>query len=272
MLEADDPGLNDMGFKAWRRRHIIARHAPPPQLWLHTVVTVPVLRALAPAELARLRDWATLFIHSKHIEGARGFAVNDYMRLVIAAQACLLILNLDLDDYAGWHTVLVYPDTFIVDRQETDAAGVVHRRVAALCGEAWSDAGVILSWADLDPAVSKSWSASPVLHEFAHKLDMANGVANGMPPLHRNMRPAEWTASLSAAYRALRHDLAHGADPWIDPYAASAPGEFFAVATECFFTAPQRLLQHAPAVYGQLRLFYRQDPAARILAGATLDG
>ena len=190
--------------------------------------------------------------------------VDSSMRVYIAAQACLLIMNLDLDYFRGWSEVIVYPDSFVIQREEYDDIGVVHETRRTLAGEAWGRGPVILSWSDARPGLRPYGSASNVvLHEFAHKLDMLNGVANGMPPLHNNMVREDWTASLSEAYENLYHQLERHHHTAIDPYAAENPAEFFAVLTEVFFEQPGLLHNLYPQVYEQLSMFYRQDPLRR---------
>ena len=190
--------------------------------------------------------------------------VDSSMCVYIAAQACLLIMNLDLNYFRGWSEVIVYPDSFVIQREEYDDIGVVHETRRTLAGEAWGRGPVILSWSDARPGLRPYGSASNVvLHEFAHKLDMLNGVANGMPPLHNNMVRENWTASLSEAYEKLYHQLERHHHTAIDPYAAENPAEFFAVLTEVFFEQPGLLHNLYPQVYGQLSMFYRQDPLRR---------
>ena len=187
--------------------------------------------------------------------------VTQEMQVLIAAQACLLILNLDLDYFSGWREIIVYPDSFIVDHNIHDENGIVHeiRRVEG--GEAWEQGPVILSWADVQ---AHGHGHNVILHEFAHKLDMLNGAANGMPPLHPDMSRITWTETLTTAYDDLYLQLEHHHRSAIDPYAVESPAEFFAVLSEAFFEQPQRLQQAYSAVYTQLRQFYRQDPLASI--------
>ncbi|MEJ2554168.1 MAG: zinc-dependent peptidase, partial [Gammaproteobacteria bacterium] len=143
-------------------------------------------------------------------------------------------------------------------------SGVVHRTRRALGGESWGQGPVILSWRDAQPdAHPHGHGSNVILHEFAHKLDMLNGAANGMPPLHGDMSRSAWTAALSSAYDDLYHQLLRYHHTAIDPYAAESPAEFFAVLTETFFELPQRLQETYPAVYEVFRQFYRQDPLLR---------
>jgi len=249
-------------FRRWRRRRIIARSSLDAGEWRQTVERLPFLQGLTHSELERLRETVILFLHDKSIHGAAGLTLDAGMQLMIAVQACILILNLDIDYYRGWVEVIVYPDEFVPVVEYTDEAGVVHTEREAKIGEAWLRGPVILSWADVAPHTDGS-GVNVVIHEFAHKLDMLNGDANGFPPLHAGMSRAAWSDAFSAAYADFCRREDTGEDLAIDPYAAESPGEFFAVMSEVFFEIPRVVLALYPKVYGQLRNFYRQDPAAR---------
>jgi len=248
-------------FRAWRRRRILARHSIPDALWDATVAATPAVARLDAGAQRRLRDLALLFLHEKAIEPADGMTVDDVMGVRIALLACRPILELGLDSYAAFASVIVYPDAFLVrDRERVDEDGVVHRGDDVLTGEAWEQGPVLLSWPDVE-ASGRGDGYDVVAHEFAHKLDMLDGEANGLPPLHGNMRVAEWEAAFDAAYDDLVRSLGRGEEPWIDPYAAEDPAEFFAVMSELFFDVPGELQAGYPDVYRQLAAFYRQDPA-----------
>jgi len=251
-------------LQRWWQQRFLRRHRIPLRLWDTALSQAAVLARLTPAERHRLRELASRFLHAKSIVGVQGQAVTDAMRVLISAQACLLILNLDLDYYDGWHEIIIYPESFVVIHEQRDEAGVVHRNHHALGGEAWGQGPVILSWGDVQTGRHDVHSANVILHEFAHKLDMLNGAANGMPPLHADMSRPAWTAALSSAYEDLLRQLRHHHPTAIDPYGAESPGEFFAVLTETFFAAPQRLREAYPQVYEMFRQFYRQDPLSRI--------
>lgn len=249
--------------RAWLQ-HVLFRSRIPYPLWQEAITTAPTLGCLDRREQHRLRKLASLFLNDKTITGAGGLNVDKQMRVYIAAQACLLILHLDLGYFDGWSEVIVYPDTFVTERDEYDASGVVHKTRRALAGEAWSRGPLILSWSSARPGAHPHGAESNViLHEFSHKLDMLNGVANGMPPLHPDMVRENWTAFLSQAYEKLSHEIERHHRTAIDPYAAENPAEFFAVFTEVFFMQPAHLHQLYPDVYEQLRKFYRQDPLSR---------
>jgi len=250
------------GDKTWRRRRILKRARVSEDLWRQACSGLALLRRLSNEEHTRLRELALLFVHEKTFTGAHGLVLTDLMRLGIALQASLPILNLGPDWYDGWVAVIVYPAGFVPVREYTDGAGVVHRSRHPLSGESWLRGPVILSWTDVANAGAID-GYNLVIHEFAHKLDMRNGAANGMPPLHRGMSVQAWTEAFSRAYADFQARLRRGEATAIDPYGAEAPEEFFAVLSELFFETPLAIKQTYPEVYRQLSLFYRQDPAGR---------
>jgi Mlc titration factor MtfA (ptsG expression regulator) len=253
-------------FTKWRRERILKRSALDEALWRSVVERYPFTRALSGQERARLRECVILFLHEKSIAGAGGLELRDEMRIGIATQACMLILGLDLDYYRDWVEVIVYPDEFVAKYEYMDEDGVVHQVEEPMTGESWLAGPVILSWADVEMRGGEP-GYNVVIHEFAHKLDMLNGDANGYPPLHAGMDRGEWAGVFGAAYEDFRGRVERGDDSSrVDPYAAENPSEFFAVMSETFFETPETVLAEYPAVYRQLTAFYRQDPAARLAA------
>jgi MtfA peptidase len=244
-------------YRSWRRRRIMARSSIADHDWRRTCAGWPPLARLSSPDRARLRELVVLFLHEKVFESAQGLILTDTMRLTIATQACLPILNLGLGWYKGWTAIVVYPGGFVPTHTYEDGAGVVHTSREPICGESWQQGPVVLSWSDLEAA---ALGYNLVIHELAHKLDMLNGTANGMPPLHRGMDARAWTRDFSQAYEDLEGRLSRGEEVPIDPYAAEDPAEFFAVFSELFFEAPAVVIQHYPAVYRQLCDFYRQQP------------
>ena len=248
-------------FKGWRRRRIQSRYSIPDELWAGAVAAVPALARLDAQRQQRLRTLTLLFLHEKRFEPARGFVLDDEKRVRIAALACLPILELGFDAYAGFASVIVYPDEFVVrDRTYEDEDGVVHTGDDVLSGEAWEQGPVILAWSEVE-ASGRGEGFNVVVHEFAHKLDMLSGEADGVPPLHSGMRVPEWVAAFDAAYDDLVDQLERGEEPWLDPYAAEDPAEFFAVCAELFFDVPERLRSEYPDVYAQLARFFKQHLA-----------
>lgn len=247
-------------LRGWRRRRVLARRAIPDALWQQTVADIPALSRLDAEELQRLRSLALLFLHEKSLEPAGGLELDDAMRLRIAVLACRPILGLGLDCYDNFLSVIVYPEEFLVrDRESVDEAGVVHTRDEILSGEAWDRGPVILAWQDVD-ASGRGDGYDVVAHECAHKLDLLDGDMNGRPPLNRGMRADKWAESFQAAYDDLIRRLDRGEEPWLDPYAAEEPAEFFAVCAEMFFDVPEAFRAEYPGLYGQLAAFFRQDP------------
>ncbi|MFS8609155.1 MAG: zinc-dependent peptidase [Gammaproteobacteria bacterium] len=257
-------------LKSKRRRKILATRRIPDDTWNEVLAAVPVLRTLDDDERARLGELSLLFLHEKRIEAAGGLAVDDAMRTRVAALACLPILELGLDCYEGFVSVILYPGEFVVrNRERVDEAGVVHVGDDVLSGEAWEAGPVVLGWEDVE-ASGQGEGYNVVVHEFAHKLDQLDGAVNGMPPLHRGMSVSEWTSTFQAAYDELVEQVDRGEETWLDPYASEDPGEFFAVCSEMFFDVPLDFLVLYPTLYRQLAMFYRQDPAARYRRRAGL--
>lgn len=236
----------------WRRRRVLDKHSIDDALWKRATAGLRFL-----PKTAKLRQLALLFLAEKEFAGTHGMEVTDEMRVAIAAQACLPILELGLDWYAGWHGIVVYPGDFRVQRSEMDEDGVVHEWDDELAGEAMPGGPVVISW----DAAANDPHINVVIHEFAHKLDMVNGAADGMPPLHPGMDPRAWIRAFTQAYEGFCDALERGKDTWLDPYAAEHPSEFFAVVSEAFFTHPLQTKRRYPDVFEQLKLFYRQDPS-----------
>jgi Mlc titration factor MtfA (ptsG expression regulator) len=250
-------------FGRWRRVRILRHHLVPLEAFETALGQLPILHGLSADERLRLRESASLLIHDKAFSAAGGAEVDDAIQLAIAVQACLLTLNLAEDSYRGWSEIILYPDEFLRPHDEVDAAGVVHHARDILAGESWHGGPLVLSIADVE-ASGQADGYNVVLHEFAHKLDMLNGDANGFPPLHRGMNAAAWARDFGAAYADLCARVERGEDTVIDPYASTAPAEFFAVLTELFFELPGLLHAEYPALYQHLQQFYRQHPLQRL--------
>lgn len=245
-------------------RYTLKRHPLNHAQWQALMASSPLFSHLSAVEKAHLRELTILFLQHKHFTGAQGLEVDDTIKIAIAAQACLLLINLNFDYFDDWSDVVVYPDSFKVRHHQTDELGIVSDEEQTLGGEAWLKGPVIIAW-DSAAAVLQAPQRghNVVIHEFAHKLDMLNGKANGMPPLHADMPRQEWTQALSSAFDALQQQIQRGHRTLIDPYAATSAAEFFAVCSELFFSAPQKLHHAFPKVYEQLSLFYRQDTLKR---------
>lgn len=246
-------------FRKWHERRILQRHPILEPAWQYALAHCTPARRLPATAQVRLRVLATFFLRDKSLEPVQGLELTEDMRTLLATHACLPIINLGLTWYAGWHSIVIYPDLFAPNRQTVDAAGVVHHHRSVMAGESWQRGPVILSWEAVMQAGSPPGHNVPI-HEFAHKLDMLNGEANGFPPLHMGMDRARWSQIFQSAYMQLQRSHAAGEPLPMDAYALQNPAEFFAVASEVFFETPAELQAALPEVYRQLRLFYRQNP------------
>lgn len=262
-------------------RFITGRRASAPpideELWTRTLAGLPFLESRSVAELDRLRALAAEFMATKAITGAGDFEPGDAVRASIAAQACLPVLNLGLQWYRDFVEVVVYPGAFVAPRTHIDEAGVVHEWTDELAGESMDGGPVVLSWEDVERAVDLP-GYNVVIHEFAHKLDLVDGTADGCPPMPRS-RARVWRAALEGAYEsfvsqldAAERSVPRHVDPDspeadryyrhlpLDAYAATDPSEFFAVASESFFVENPRFRATFADLDAAMRAFYRQNP------------
>jgi len=246
----------------WRRQRI--RRQPFPAEWRQVLRhRVPYFRAL-PADLQlQLKKRIQVFLADKPFIGCAGLEVTDEMRVTIAAQACLLVLNRRGESFANLRQILVYPGPFAVDRLHADGSGVVEDRRQALAGESWTLGQVVVSWEDaLAGAASPDDGRNVVIHEFAHQLDQENGRANGAPPLAGRTRRARWARVLEAEFRALQQGVREDRPTLFSAYGAGDPAEFFAVASEVFFEQHEQVAAAHPELYRVLSDFYRVDPTS----------
>ena len=249
---------------AWRRS--LVRGVAFPSAW-RTILRrrVPLVQKLPAALQLQLKKHMQVFIAEKNFIGCAGLKLTDEMRVVIAAQACLLILNRPTDYFANVRQILVYPGAFVVNRPSVDSWGIHQEQRQVLAGESWSQGQVILSWQDtLEGARLADDGRNVVIHEFAHQLDQENGAAHGAPPRtvgDAEYDPTRWSRVFHAAYGRLQEEVRGGVQGLLDHYAAKDPAEFFAVASEVFFEQPGALAVDYPALYGELRAYYKLDPA-----------
>ncbi|MCA8975863.1 MAG: zinc-dependent peptidase [Planctomycetes bacterium] len=242
-----------------RRRELLA--APFPDVWLPTLQRLPFYRHLDDRGQQRIRDDLRVLIAEKEWEGCGGLVLTDEMRVTIAAQASLLLLNIEHEYYEDVTAILVYPSAYRTMPQR-DAAGVVREGQANL-GEAWLRGPVVLAWdAARGGALDPDDGHNLVLHEFAHKLDMLDDLADGTPPMRDRGQLTAWVQTMTAELAALRQAAAGGRATVLDRYGATNPAEFFAVATECFFERSGELRRRHASLYAVLQDYYQQDPAA----------
>jgi hypothetical protein len=249
-------------FRVERRRKRV-RARPFPAAWRAILERrVPYVGRM-PRELRReLEDHVKVFIAEKQFTGCAGMDIDDEVRVTIAAQACLLLLNGRGGYYPNLAQVLVYPGAFLVERVRAEPSGVLQEQRQVLSGESWARGQVVLSWEDvLEGAAVPDDGRNVVIHEFAHQLDQLKGYANGAPWLGRRDRYPRWSRVMLEAFAGLQRDAAVGQPSFLNAYGATHPAEFFAVVSEVFFEQPAALAALHPALYGELSSLYRVDPA-----------
>ena len=252
----------------WRTRRedaAVARRAIADDLWKRTLVRYPFLARKDALDTQELRRLTSLFLDRKEFSTSGGLQLTDAMAVAIAAQACLPVLRLGLQSYDGFVGIVVHPDQVLAQREVADADGVVHAYDELLAGEAMQGGPVMLSWPDVRLGGSSAVGAvlrgyNVVIHEFAHVLDMANGTPDGVPLLPPEVSVKEWRQTLARELDRFRTQVHAGVDTALDPYGTQGDEEFFAVASESFFVAPQGMLAEHPALYALFKRYYRQDP------------
>jgi Mlc titration factor MtfA (ptsG expression regulator) len=245
---------------AWQRARVGRQAFPEP--WRRILrQRVPLSRHLPPDLQQQLKKHIQIFLAEKPFIGCAGLVVTDEMRVTIAAQACLLLLNQPAHYFPSLRQVLVYPGAFRVERRHVDDAGIHEAHHEALSGESWAQGQVVLSWADVKAGARHPDDGyNVVIHEFAHQLDQENGAANGAPFMRSRARRDRWAEVLGREYAALQSRIAGGEPSLIDAYGATNPAEFFAVVSEFFFERPRELAAEHPGLYAEFSRFYRVNP------------
>jgi Mlc titration factor MtfA (ptsG expression regulator) len=238
-----------------RRARLLASPLPGPER--AALARTRAWRRLPQALRPRLAERVRVFLAEHEFVGCGGLVVTDPMRVEIAAQACLLILNRSGHVFDELRAILVYPDEFVV-RDDVEEHGVVTERERALSGQSWDTSRILLSWRDVEDAGD---GYNVVIHEFAHYLDQEEGAANGTPLLDGPRDYARWAEVMQRAFDELEARAAAGEQTLLDPYGIEDEAEFFAVASESFFELPRELESAHPELYAELAGFYRLDPA-----------
>lgn len=251
-------------LRNWREQRAVARRPIPEALWQLTLLRYPFLAQRSADDLAELRRLCSLFLSAKEFHGVDGFEVTDEVAVAVAAQACLPVLRLGLSWYDGFVGIVMHEGEVVAQRRFEDEDGVVHEYDEELAGEAMEGGPLMLAWNAIavsnDPAeFSKDEVYNVVIHEFAHVIDMRDGVADGVPPLGAQQRE-RWISVIDAEWEKFCERVDAGEETLIDPYGAEAVEEFFAVAVEAFFAAPAAMRAEEPAMYALLAGFFRQDP------------
>lgn len=248
-------------WAAWRRQRLTA--APFPSAWRGLLRRrMPLYRRLPVPLQRRLQQHVQVLLGEVPFIGCQGQSITDEVRVLVAAQAALLLLGRPAGRFRALRQVLVYPGPFVVRRPQQEA-GIVHDARRVLAGESWQRGQVVLAWSEvLAGAADPADGRNVVIHEFAHQLDQERGPASGAPYLGRREAYARWSRTLQAAFDELRAALARGETTLIDAYGATDPGEFFAVISEVFFERAPELARESPQLYAELSAYYRCDPRA----------
>ena len=246
-----------------KRRHDALIAQPFPQEWKDILErNVGYVGRLSLDDRERLCGLVQIFLDQVRFEGCGGLEITDEIRVTIAAQACILLLHRDHDEFADLEVVLVYPRAYKAPARAR-AHGIVPDEPEVRLGESWSRGEVILAWDHVKRGtVNANDGQNVVLHEFAHQLDAEGGPVDGAPVLESRADYANWARVFGREFNELSEKLGAGKYVDIDPYGATNPPEFFAVVTEMFFEKPQALRKRHPELYSELASFYRQDPAA----------
>jgi Mlc titration factor MtfA (ptsG expression regulator) len=247
-----------------RRRKRVNSH-PVPDAWRAIIESrLPYVATLPFPQQEELLNFTQIFLTEKYFEGCNGFQITDDVRVTIAAQACILLLNRKTDIYPRLKTVLVYESAFYAEQEEYDEDGLVSISDEAHAGESWDIGVVILAWEEIVRGLRHPHDGyNVIIHEFAHQLDHENMETGGVPILDEQSLYPRWQEVFSEHYAGLLKDLQRHKKTVLDDYAATNPAEFFAVATESFFEESAKLEKRHPELYEVLSEYYKQDPAPR---------
>ena len=234
---------------------------PFPKEWRQILKrNVPFFYSMPTDLQLQLKQHVLVFLAEKDFQGFEGVEITDEIRVTIAAQACLLLLNRKTNYYRKLKSIYVYPAAFVAHHETKDSAGVLQNKPRVLSGESWELGKVILSWKDSKHGAQVfNDGHNVVIHEFAHQLDQETGAANGAPFLRHRNREC-WSHVLAKEFEKLQRKAHRGEDTLLDHYGATNPAEFFAVASEVFFERPVALKRQHSALYSQLMGFYHINP------------
>lgn len=252
-----------IGKRALRSRRLKRlTDAPFPAEWEEMLKkNVGLYRHIPDLLKEQLRNDIKIFIGEKRFEGMGGLEMTDEIKVTIAAEACMLLLNRKNRDYPGLSSILVYPSSYVAEQKTALGGGIYVEGKSVRLGESWQHGSVVLAWDYVrQGAMNSEDGHNVVLHEFAHQLDQEDGVADGAPILEKRSSYAVWAFVMSREYERLQSDVDRHRKTVMDDYGATDPAEFFAVATETFFEKPRQLKKKAPALYTELKDFYKVDP------------
>lgn len=246
-------------FRRVKRKRLLA--TPFPTEWQQIVQkNVPLYNRLPDSLKEQLHGLVNVFIAEKKFEGCGGLEITDEIRVTVAAQASILLLNRKAGYFRKLHTILVYPYTYVARTASSNGTVTVNGQSVRL-GESWQNGPVVLAWDSVTGGTLNITDAqNVVLHEFAHQLDQEDGTADGAPILEHRSSYIAWARVLSEEYEALQRKKRKGRRAVMSKYGATNPAEFFAVATETFFEKPKQIKKKHPELYDELRSYYKLNP------------
>ncbi|WP_154223247.1 zinc-dependent peptidase [Marinicella rhabdoformis] len=236
-----------------KRRRKAAFKLPFPPAWeAHITKHVSLYKSLPQALQDELKGHINVFLSEKYFEGHNGIEITDEMRVVVAAQACLLLLNRETNYFPHLKTIMMYPSAFRNPNSEQAHLGNL--------GESWTRGPVVLSWGhSLHGGKNDNDGSNLVIHEFAHQLDQEDGVGDGTPMLeHGHIRT--WAKVLSKEFNSLKIKKKCKRKSFFNKYGATNAAEFFAVISEHFFEQPKTFKKKHPDLYAELTKYYKLDP------------
>ena len=243
-----------------RRDKLMSREFP--KEWQKYLISNVPLFARLPDDLKRQVEGHTqILLNEKVFEGHNGLNMTDEIRVTISGQASFLLLNQKGFYPETFRSVIVYPSAYKTRTVKTSLGGLHTEGERSVLGQSWGTGTVVLAWDNTrQSAANPNDGHNLVLHEFAHQLDQANGVADGTPFLRNRDRYSEWRQAMSHTYQDFLDDTERGRKTVMDDYGSTNPAEFFSVATETFFEKPRQLQKRRPELYSELCKYYRTDP------------
>jgi MtfA peptidase len=252
-----------IGKRVLRDRRLIQLDAMPfPDEWEKILEkNVGLYKYLPDALKEQLHSDIKIFVNEKRFEGLGGLEMTDEIRVTIAAEASMLLLNRQNRDYPGLSSILVYPSAYVAKQNTAVGGGAYIEGKSVRLGESWQHGSVVLAWDYVrQGSLNPQDGHNVVLHEFAHQLDQEDGISDGAPILENRSGYAAWARILSMEYERLQSSIQRHKKRVMDDYGATSPAEFFAVATETFFEKPRQLKKNSPDLYAELKDFYKVDP------------
>ena len=243
-----------------KKRGILVATACPPEWIPHIEKNIPLYKRLPDILKKELQRLINVFLAEKEFVGCGGQEITDEVRVTIAAQACMLLLNRETNFYPKLKTIYIYPHTYVAKNLQNDGGLIVEGKSVRL-GESWQNGPVVLTWDSITGGARNIQDGrNVVFHEFAHQLDQEDGDADGAPILENRSSYRTWAAVLGEEYDNLRDKTRDRRRSVLNKYGATNPAEFFAVATEAFFEKPRQMHKKSPDLYEELKSYYKLDP------------